>query len=395
MALLVSALFGTVSMAASSGTVAKIGSTNYSSLAAAFKAAKSGQTIVLQKDVSYSSVLSFSRSGKSVTLNLNKHTITFKKSTAYLYVKKGTLTIKNGTIKQTGTTYSEKEDAVSGPVIKTAEAATVNITSGTYKGTLQNLGTMTISGGSFYNACTSKTVSGFGSKVYGTLLANSGTMTISGGKFTKKALSYGCGSLAYNDGTMTISSGDFTSTGYGISNSGKLTIKNGTFTADCDKTASGFGIISDNGGTVVIKDGTFTASNSYATIATWVGKVTISGGTFINDENACLCTMGGTVSIKGGTFKAGGNVIEACGHGVDGGTSYGKVTISKGTFKTTGTKTIILYAYDYGKITVTGGTFTGKKAYKYAQLKNSTGAKKGVVKISGGTFTTKYGEYTA
>ncbi|MCC8065550.1 MAG: hypothetical protein LIO94_00375, partial [Clostridiales bacterium] len=173
-----------------------------------------------------------------------------------------------------------------------------------------------------------------------------------------------------------------------------MTVTGGNFSADCSMTFSGDGLIADNGGTVVIKGGTFAAEESPATIVTWLGKVTISGGKFINDENACLSTMGGTVTIKGGTFKTAGNVIQACGHGVDGGTSTGKVTISKGTFKTTGAKTVLLYAYDYGKIIVKGGTFTGTKAYKYAGLKTSTSSKKGVVKISGGTFKTKYKEYT-
>ncbi|MCC8047255.1 MAG: hypothetical protein LIP12_17500 [Clostridiales bacterium] len=393
MAMLISALFGTVSMAASSGTVAKIGSTKYTSLEAAFKAAKNGQTIVLQKDVSYSSVLSFSRSGKSVTLNLNKHTITFKKSTAYLYVKKGTLTVKNGTVKQTKAVYDEIS-GVNGTVFKTAKAGTLKITSGAYKGELENLGTMIISGGSFYNAYAD--YYGTGTKVYGTIIDNSGTLTISGGTFTKRVWSMQW--FVVNTGKMTISGGEFVSSGYSILNStqGKLTITGGTFSGDGEYTESFAGLIYNygSGATIVIKDGTFTTESGAPCIANEIGKTTIYGGTFVNKDSNyyCIYATGGwedeesVISIKGGTFKSAGDMIRA---------RYGAtVKISGGTFKTTGNKSIVLYTWNGGKIKVTGGSFTGKKAYKYAQVTDSTRYGKAKVTISGGTFNTKYGEYT-
>ncbi|MCC8046863.1 MAG: hypothetical protein LIP12_15505 [Clostridiales bacterium] len=228
MAMLVSVLFGSAATAASSGTVAKIGSKKYTSLDAAFKAAKNGETIVLQKNVTYSSILSVSRSGKSITLNLNGYTVTFKKNT-YLYVKKGTVTIKNGTIKQKSAVAVD-EGVPTGVVIRTAKNGTVKITGGTYTGELLNYGNMTISGGTFTNVKTAKLNGSY--YLYSNLITNKGTMEIKKGTFDKKGVTDADVSGNYmspldlskvveNDGTLKISGGSFTSNGgYFIANSG-------------------------------------------------------------------------------------------------------------------------------------------------------------------------------
>ncbi len=56
--------------------VAKIGSTQYASLQAAFDAVADGQTITLTANITQDAGFKFDRSGVSAKLNLNKKTLT-------------------------------------------------------------------------------------------------------------------------------------------------------------------------------------------------------------------------------------------------------------------------------------------------------------------------------
>ena len=76
--------------------VAKIGDTGYATLAGAVAAAKDGDTIVLQKDTAENVLLK-----KSITLDLNKHTLTT--SANGTGVSDATVTIENGTVTNVGT----------------------------------------------------------------------------------------------------------------------------------------------------------------------------------------------------------------------------------------------------------------------------------------------------
>ncbi len=186
MAMFVLVLSAVPAVAASS-TVATIGSKNYSSLAKAISAVKDGQTIVLKKSVTYSKSLSISKSGKSFTIDLNKKTITFK-SGSYLYLKKGTVTIKNGKIKQKAKTEQY------GTVVRVAKNAKLVVKSGTYHGMFTNYGTLSIQNGTFTS--------------YGEIIYNhsSGTVTITKGTFTgSNNVTDGMNlPLLYDEGKMTV-----------------------------------------------------------------------------------------------------------------------------------------------------------------------------------------------
>lgn len=368
--MLISVLLGTTSMAASSGTVATIGSKKYTSLESAVKAVKSGQTIVLKKNVSYSSAVSISRSGVSFKLNLNEHTITFKGSAA-LVVKKGTVTISNGTIKTTNQT---------GYALKVRSGAVVKISSGTYKGQILNEGTMTVTGGTFTSVNKSRdldTVLNTG------LITNKGTMTIKGGTFNG-----GKNQTILNKGTMKIYDGTFKDSidfyeydkiespeymnGSLISNQTKkaqITIYGGTFKSNVGCLSNGENAV------MYIKDGKFTSQ--YACVFNNWGKLVIADGTFkiVNGGWGVSYTWNGTTTIKGGTFTSQWTLVETYGEDV-------VVKITGGTFKTTTSDIAMLLGFN-GKITVTDGTFTSKSGYAYYQ-------EGGKVTIKGGTFNTKY-----
>lgn len=64
-------------------------------------------------------------------------------------MKKGNLTIQNGTMKKTGAVLDSENGVVSSTLIQTGIKGTVKIISGSYKGELSNNGKMTITGGTF------------------------------------------------------------------------------------------------------------------------------------------------------------------------------------------------------------------------------------------------------
>ncbi|MCD7736316.1 MAG: hypothetical protein LUI07_05050 [Lachnospiraceae bacterium] len=405
---------------AASKTVATIGSTKYTSLDAAIKAVKSGETIVLKSDITTSDSITISRSGKTFTLNLNKHTITFKGS-ASLIVKKGTVTIRNGKI---------MHNKVAGTILKVSKAAMVTVKSGTYTGFISNAGTMNITKGTFSNS-KSKAQADYEKNDYESVLmetrvfTNSGTLNISNGTFK----CYYCGMFS-NTGILNISGGvfDFKSCAspylihsiYNNTKNAKLTITGGTFDA---------GGLLDNtdGATALIKGGTFSIYSLYNEVEGSMtisdgdfkliyaisspgihnyGSLTIKGGTFssfdiegsseVDSDYWGVENRGGTLKVKGGTFKtliytesgAYNDVASIGKTTISGGTFYGKVsaysdkysaavTIKGGTFKR---KTTTLYAAAKGKITVSGGTFAVKKSAA------SSVSGSGKVTITGGTF---------
>lgn len=341
LAMLVSILLGVSAGAAS--PVARIGSTEYTSLAKAVAAVENGQTIVLEKDVTYTKKISVNRSGVSFKINMDGHTITFDGESAYLYVKKGKVTLTGkGTIKQTTNT---------GTAIRVAGAATLSIKNGTYRGQIINAGKTVISKGTYVS------VNGV-SDDDTPLITNGGTMTINGGKFYGKV----CPTI-YNKGTLKITAGTFTNTGDYASGEdddynamvlndtakGKLTVTGGTFQAS--------GIVFRNGlnsskASIVISGGTF--SSSRAMILRNYGAVSISAGSFTtgDGEGTLYCHGNGSLIVSGGTFKTGWTIGEAYDNST--------VAISGGSFTTTNTNTDVAMVMSCGgKVTVTGGTFTG------------------------------------
>lgn len=242
-------LLFSINVSASAKTVASIGNKNYSSMQQAIKAVKNGQTIKLKanvKDVRINRKVKF-------TLNLNKHKITeSQRLIGAIDINKATVTLKNGTVK--GRIYVQKQ-------------GNLTLAGGTYSGDIINSGKLTVKKGT--------TVSNNGN-----VLVNekSGTMKISGGTFKGKAQDAPC-----------------------ISNSGKLTITGGAF------SATGYARVIHNGekGNVSIKSGTFYSQQGEALI-NWAktSTATISGGTFWAKKGLTVVANSGKLTMNGGTIKS-------------------------------------------------------------------------------------------
>ncbi len=92
---------------------AKIGATEYSTLSKAIDNVADGQTIVLQKNIADEAIV-ISRSGQTFTINLNGYTVSESKDNcSAIKVIAGNVTIKNGTVLNTGSIVSDYAGGVS------------------------------------------------------------------------------------------------------------------------------------------------------------------------------------------------------------------------------------------------------------------------------------------
>ena len=315
-------LTGSVIYAAT--TTATIGGRRYSSLQKAVDAARSGQTIVLRRDITLTSPLKFEKSG-SYTLHLNRHTIKTK-GINYIWVTKGKVTFKKGTVKTANKSGTS--------ILTITDSGSVTIESGTYKGFIQNgIGANKIKNGSLHI-------------LKGTFQQNEGFFIIQN-----------FGKLVIDDGTFTNS---HRNSYYSlIANLGNCTINGGTFSTCIREVFSTSSLSSGNGDITVINGGIFKrsyrpkydSSGEYGFYSSGK-KLKIKGGTF----NIPLYIQGTTVTMTGGTIKAG--------HPVTVDTGYGGPV---GSFKMTGGKIVAKSDFD-GKytsaiegsnITLTGGNVTG------------------------------------
>jgi hypothetical protein len=201
-----------------------------------------------------------------------------------------------------------------------------------------------------------KTISGNGA---GAVLVNNGTLDITGGKLENATINGA--SVINNKGTLTLddvsivgaSIGDGGYPHYAVTNSGILTIEEGTSIAS-DRGALK---LSDAGKTV-INGGTFIANDIDRTLTSHVvvldenvtHELTINGGTFKHMDPQ---TSGGVVicnRTKNTVYVNGGNF--------SGGDYYGNNNLSD-------------YGYG-GTFSVTGGTYDAKPAAKYIAAGHTT-----------------------
>ena len=190
--------------------------------------------------------------------------------------------------------------------------------------------------------------------------------------------------------------------------------KTHTITNEGNLTITGEGIVDNvthqtaaihnaQGGTVVLNGGTYTRSkengqsaeasggNSFYNIRNY-GKMTINEGVTVKqdghfssliengyyDGNQNTAKINAEMIINGGTFEGGLNTIKN--------DDYGVLTINGGTFKNV-TQAAFL---NWNEATVTGGTFTVASEAEGPAILNgklNDTMDKGVLKISGGTFT--------
>ena len=272
---------------------AKIGNIGYATIADAFEAAKTGDTIVLINNTTTADQLVVAE-GKTVTLDLAGYTIN-STYTRYSIANYGTLTINDsgttGAIYNSSKVYDDNygHDAV------------------------RNFGMLTINGGRFGDATADMTDANDCN--YGAAVRNQvgATCVINGGAFSCLD-NYG---VWQNTHETTFS--------YAIRNFGEMTINGGTVYG-----AMNGGIAAD-GGQITIKGGNFSVTGS---TSWWVltantstnAKIIVNGGTFTKDGGANNSAIFGGFSgmpswdamddlagngftVTGGTFTLNGETV--------------------------------------------------------------------------------------
>ena len=278
-----------------SGNAAKIGETEYATLAEAVAAANANDTIEILSDVTESIEIA---ADKNITLDLNGNTLT-NTNDKHTIENNGTLTINDSSNDKTGTVDNVSpargalvntdgaKAVLNGGTFKRSEEAGIdqNNSGGNSWYTIANNGTIEINKGVTVENkgyFSSNMVTGYYNSPTGT---GTPTIIINGGTFTggvKTVKVDECGVLVINDGT-------FTNEKYScIMNWNKTTINGGTFTSQNDYSVLNGAWNENATGELRINDGTFTGDISgtikvsYSNVYT--GKITaISGGTFDTD----------------------------------------------------------------------------------------------------------------
>lgn len=326
--------------------VASINGTNYSSLDTAIALAGENDTVTLVDDTATDVVIP---AGKTLTLDLNGHTITSVSN--HTIVNNGALTIADSSGNDSGTIDS----------VVHAKAAVVNSTGAT----------LTISGGTFTRSM--ETVDpvdeGQSANSWYTIV-NLGTIQeISGGVFrtgdgTPATLGNRSSLIRNGDGTnvgtiVSITGGTFTSAANVIKNEAGSTITSiagGTFTMDntVNLWDGGNNILQNSGTINSIKGGTFQALGS-GRPATGDDGTWIRHGIWTNGE---IGDIGGDVVLNMEDENNQGIVVS----------SNGSVNITGGSFAVDETPegsdrpSTLLYVPGTGALTISGGTYSEKPA---------------------------------
>jgi len=349
--------------------VAKIGTTRYDTLASAFAAATSDDTITLTGNVSVTDA-EYSANGlyqvsTDVTLDLNSYTLTVNTTRVFGILDGGSLTIKNGTVKiaDGATATGNQFNILRGTCSFTAESVTfdgngiaanfLHVASG---------GTATIS----LTDCNITNQSG-GVVVYDN--DGNSTVTLTGCNYATNPSGGALNTIAnfkiVFNGNNKIGED---STNWEASNSLRYTYvvtDGGSVSADLTlATTKGAASLTVEGGsvtgTVKVAEGT---------------SLTVSGGTVSG-----AITTSGTFTMTGGTVTASSSASQAV--LVKGGT----VNISGGTISANSSRALVFDTDVTVSGTISGGTFTGNDIALLARSSSNN-----TVKVTGGTYTATKG----
>ena len=158
---------------------AKIGTTNYLTLAAAVAAAQNGDTVTMLANETLSTMVAIE--GKSITLDLNGHTVSKNTGSTIQIKNTGSLTVRDSG--QNGKVLATAATAQSSDAIVVLAGGTFTLESGTIQSNtygISTLGTVTVTGG---------TVIGDTGVLYS---IESGTIAVSGGWFSRAVSSDDC-----------------------------------------------------------------------------------------------------------------------------------------------------------------------------------------------------------
>ncbi len=271
------------------GTTIQVDGTN-STLYAAISNANDGDTLQITADFKLTSNVMFA-DAKSLTLDLNGHTVTSEATSAITLSSNASLTVTDNSNGNNGTLKVNK-----------ANGTAIHNGSG---------GTVTVSGG--------KVLATTGTAINN---GSTGEVTISGGEVS--ATSSGRAINNNSNGKVTISGGEVSATtGYAIHNNagGTITVENGTVSAQSTT------IYNNAAGTAAVIGGTVTSAGQY-------GYAIYNGST-------------GEVNVSGGMVSATGTMGIAINNG-----STGEVTVSGGKVEVTSGR--VINNVSTGKITISG-----------------------------------------
>lgn len=276
--------------------VAKIGTTEYATLAEAISAATAGQTVQLIADINQANGVLIN---KDLTLDLNNHTYTCTNgsnvNSRAIKITAGTVAIQNGTI--IGETTANFEGGCYGPIRIEGLSTSVTLQNLTLQnGRHYGLGIKLVEGYLKMENCTVISNNGGGGlEVAGTADVINCTFTQTGLDNAQKWIST-C-FAACDNGVLNVSGGTYTSEHWSLyiyTSGGEMDIEGGNFTGDVitqmdnHSYPSAVGIIN-------ITDGTFEGAGGSPvnfTATTDNDHITISGGSFDAPVPAAYCAEG-------------------------------------------------------------------------------------------------------
>ena len=283
---------------------------NESALRTAVQA--NGANIVLDKNITLTDMLTID-AGKTVTINLNSHTLDRGLKDASEGISRGQVFAIAGTLNLNGGTITGAFGTYGGSYV--ASGATFNLNGVSIRdcksknggGAIYNDGTVNITGGSIESCVDIKITMGSNASAtgYGGAIYNNGTLTISDCNINT-CLAIDKGGAIYNTSgvghNVTISDCTIkscnSSEGGAICNEGVMTINSGTFGGDSSDDANASG----DGGAI------YNASNAY---------LTINGGTFMNNKSTKY--GGGAITNQGTLYVYGGSITNNTSVGNGGG----------------------------------------------------------------------------
>ena len=339
--------------AADTSYVAEVDGQQYETLQAAVDAVQGSGTIELTSSIALSDQVTID-SGKTIILDMNGETLSigFSNSSKNLIVNNGTLTI-------TGDGTFDATEATS------------------YKGFINNYGTLTVENGTFQIADKAMTVH----------LRNQdgGKAVINGGTFSGGATIV----RSFEGSNTTITGGSFTNSVYpAVDVNGETLITGGIFTntscSRCDSQNWGYTVRSgvDNDPDAKL---TITPSSE--------GSVVVTG------TQGALSATAGTMEVNGGSYKT---VDCAQKHGavfyalyVAGEAGAVQVVVNDGTFVTEGKQTAVLVGNsndgglkEQAVLQIRGGQFSAPEGIPAYKVDVALGG----LNITGGTFSSKVDE---
>ena len=339
--------------AADTSYVAEVDGQQYETLQAAVDAVQGSGTIELTSSIALSDQVTID-SGKTIILDMNGETLSigFSDSSKNLIVNNGTLTI-------TGDGTFDATEATS------------------YKGFINNYGTLTVENGTFQIADKAMTVH----------LRNQdgGKAVINGGTFSGGATIV----RSFEGSNTTITGGSFTNSVYpAVDVNGETLITGGIFTntscSRCDSQNWGYTVRSgvDNDPDAKL---TITPSSE--------GSVVVTG------TQGALSATAGTMEVNGGSYKT---VDCAQKHGavfyalyVAGEAGAVQVVVNDGTFVTEGKQTAVLVGNsndgglkEQAVLQIRGGQFSAPEGIPAYKVDVALGG----LNITGGTFSSKVDE---